>query len=152
MAYGWSGDMDLIGIGVRDPQSVASCLPKELLLIHTEVFTSYYVEAILVTILLLTYSYWRLRKPFPSYRNPASEENKPGVADRFIVGLQESSQDFLEASELFSIAMLVAALYISGTGITNRQEGSDIPRKTAMYDVSSFRIHFKFPQDDTSGS
>lgn len=136
--------MDLIGIGVRDPYFVSFCLPMGLSLIHTQVFTSYYVEAILATILLLTYSYWRFRQPFPSYKNPASERSKPRVADRFIVGLQESSQDFLDASELFSIAMLVAALYISGTGLKQRQETSkgpsNIPPKTALYDVSSFRF------------
>lgn len=119
-------------------------LSKGLSLIHTQVFTSYYVEAVLATILLLAYSYWRFRQPFPSYKNPASKRSKSGVAYRLIVGLQESLQEFLDASELFSIAMLVAALYISGMGISQRQKdslGSTIlAQKTALYDVSSFRV------------
>lgn len=74
----------------------------------------------------------------------------PMVAYRFIVGLQESLQDFLDASELFSIAMLVAALYISGMGIAQRQKTSEgsskfLHQKTALYDVSSFRVQFCTP-------
>jgi hypothetical protein len=62
------------------------------------------------------------------------------MAHRFIVGLQESLQDFLDASELFSIAMLAAALYLSGQGIAQRKDSEDdpnspIPQKTARYDM-----------------
>ncbi|KAH8778527.1 hypothetical protein F5883DRAFT_693296 [Diaporthe sp. PMI_573] len=120
IAIGWSGDMDLIGIGM---------------------FTSYYVEAVLVTILLFAYSYWRFRQPFPSYKNPAPNTSKSRRRYRFVVGLQELLQNFLDASELFSIAMLVAALYLSGKGIVQRKDfdnpdaTTNVPPKIALYDM-----------------
>lgn len=108
-------------------------------LIPRQVFTSYYVEAILATILLLTYSYWRFRQPFPSYKNHTPNGSKSRVADRFIIGLQQSLQYFLDASNLFSIAMLVAAIYLSGAGLAKRNTDPDLidyPRaKTALYDM-----------------
>lgn len=108
-------------------------------LIPRQVFTSYYVEAILATILLLTYSYWRFRQPFPSYKNPAPNGSKPRVAYRFIIGLQESLQYFLDASNLFSIAMLVAAIYLSGAKVAKRKtdpHADDFPRpETDLYDM-----------------
>lgn len=102
-------------------------------------FTSYYVEAVLATILLAAYSYWRFRQPFPSYKNPAPNEKKWRRRDRLIVGLQESLQNFLDASELFSIAMLVAALYMSGRGMKQHNENLHVTAnalpKTALYNM-----------------
>lgn len=132
--------MDLIGIGVRISLFLLSL--KDTPLIQRQVFTSYYVEAILATILLLTYTYWRLRQPFPSYHTPVSNSSRqPGATQRFILGLQESLQDFLDASKLFSIAMLAAAIYLSGNGIVQRKAWEDpnsatpIPGKTVPYDM-----------------
>lgn len=102
-----------------------------------QVFTSYYVEAI-VTILLLTYSYWRVRQPYPSFKNPEPSGRPSGVCHRFIVGLQESLQDFLDRSEFFSFAMLVAALYLSSTGLAKRKNpdpNEQVIPKTALYDM-----------------
>lgn len=104
-----------------------------------QVFTSYYVEAVLATILLFAYSFWRFRQPFPSYKNPTPNEKTPRKRYRLIVGLQESLQDFLDASQLFSIAMLVAAVYLSGRGMQQRNEDPNldhkVPPKTAIYDM-----------------
>lgn len=141
MAFGWSGDMDLIGIGVRN-HMFPLCL-KDAPLTQRQVFASYYVEAILATILLLTYTYWRFRKPSPSYQNPLPNAGKSKVAQRFILGLQESLQDFLDASKLFSIAMLAAAIYLSGKGIVQRkdlenpdpQKPQPLPKNTVLYDM-----------------
>lgn len=55
--------------------------------------------------------------------------------------MQESLQNFLDASELFSIAMLVATLYLSGNGIVQRRDfenpdaTTNVPPKTALYDM-----------------
>ncbi|KAG8164017.1 hypothetical protein KVR01_005935 [Diaporthe batatas] len=103
-----------------------------------QVFTSYFVEAIIITILLLTYSFWRFRLPYPSCKNPEPNGRPSGVLHRFVVGLQESLQNFLDASEFFSIAMLVAALYLSSTGLRERKEpgsNNQVPQKTALYDM-----------------
>lgn len=115
-------------------------------------FTSYYVEAILATILLLTYTYWRFRQPFPSYQNPVPASGNSSIAPRFILGLRESLQDFLDASELFSIAMLAAAIYLSGKGIVQRKEWEDpnpasapqIPKRTVLYDMFLFMLAATF--------
>lgn len=139
MAIGWTGDMDLIGIGVRDSQSTSASSSDGQSLIPRQVFTCYYVEAVLATILLFAYSYWRFRKPFHSYKNPALTEKKSERRYRLIFGLQESLQYFLDASQLFSVAMLVAALYLSGRGIKQRTEHADVTTnvtpKTALYDM-----------------
>lgn len=56
-----------------------------------------------------------------------------------MIALQGSLQSFLDASKLFSIAMLIAALYTAGTGITQRVGDptghSKVPPKTALYDM-----------------
>lgn len=133
--------MDLIGIGVWSPIFLLPA--KDAPLIQKQVFTSYYVEAILATILLLTYTYWRFRQSSPSYQNPVHNSSKSTVAPRFILALQESVQDFLDASKLFSIAMLAAAIYLSGKGIVQRkawedpnsQQARQLPKKTVLYDM-----------------
>lgn len=133
--------MDLVGIGVRNRMFLLFF--KDAPLTERQVFASYYVEAILATTLLLTYTYWRFQQLYPSYQNPVSNPGKSKVAQRFILGLQESLQDFLDASKLFSIAMLAAAIYLSGKGIVQRKvlENSDPeqaqppPEKTVLYDM-----------------
>lgn len=141
MAFGWSGNMDLVGIGVRNRMFLLSL--KDSPLTEKQVFASYYVEAILATILLFTYTYWRFQQLYPSYQTPVSNQGKSKIAQKFILGLQESLQDFLDASKLFSIAMLAAAIYLSGKGIVQRKdwENSDPQQaqppfeKTVLYDM-----------------
>lgn len=151
-ALGWTGDMDLVGIGVH---LSIPCLqvpsPRPWVLIQQQVFTSYYVEAVQVTIFLVAFSVWHMRQYTASQRNsrsgllpgtqyhhePPTRTSRLGA--RTIGAFRSSLNAFLGTSMLFSIAMLAAALYMSGKGTAQRISplgvASDIPTDSALYDM-----------------
>lgn len=144
--------MDLVGIGVH--LSIL-CLqvpsPRPYVLIQQQVFTSYYVEAVQVTIFLVAFSVWHMRKYATSKRNsrfgllPGTQyhQGPPTRASRLGAGaigaFRSSLNAFLGTSMLFSIAMLAAALYMSGKGTAQRRSplGNDIEilSDSALYDM-----------------
>lgn len=96
-----------------------------------KVFLSYFVEAILVTFFLLAYSWWQI----PEYRSGFR------FSPRILEAFRRTLKSFLNASQFFSLAMLVAAVYISGAGIVQRKESQsggrpeEIPHGSALYDM-----------------
>lgn len=151
-ALGWTGDMDLVGIGVRlFLPSIKVPAPWPFVLIPEQVFTSYYVEAIQVTIFLFAFSVWHMRQyvmaqgesrsgllsGIQNHHNPPTRTSRLG--SRAIGAFRGSLNSFLGASMLFSIAMLVAALYMSGRGTAQRTSplgnDADIPTDSALYDM-----------------
>lgn len=151
-ALGWTGDMDLVGIGVHlsNPCLWVPSL-RPFVLTQQQVFTSYYVEAVQVTIFLVAFSVWHMRQYATSQRNsrsglvqdtqyhhePPTRISRLGV--RAIGAFRSSLNAFLGTSMLFSIAMLAAALYMSGKGTAQRISplgaASDIPTDSALYDM-----------------
>lgn len=113
-------------------------------------FTSYYVEAILVTIFLFAFSVWHLRQYVESQKDSRSSllsgtqyhHELPTRASRLgfraIGAFRGSLNEFLGASMLFSIAMLVAALYMSGKGTAQRRSplaDTEVPGDSVLYDM-----------------
>lgn len=104
-----------------------------------QVFVSYFVEAVLVTFFLLAYTWWKIQQHRMSHGK--SEPKAYRFLFRTLEAFRRSLKDFLKASQLFSVTMLFAAVYISGTGTTQRKEtqrGSgpaDIPHGSVLYDM-----------------
>lgn len=142
--------MDLIGIGVC-LLLLFSYLPtaQPFVLIQEQVFTSYYVEAVHVTIFLFAFSVRHMRQYVTSqrksrsgisgtksHRNPTNRASR--LSARAIEAFRSSLNAFLSTSMLFSIAMLVAALYMSGNGIAWRRSmdrDTGIITDSALYDM-----------------
>lgn len=116
-----------------------------------QVFTSYYVEAVLVTIFLFAFSVWHMRQYITSqgdspsgllsgiknHDDPQTRTSRLGA--RATGAFRGALNSFLGASMLFSIAMLVAALYMSGKGTAQRTSplgtNTEIPTDSALYDM-----------------
>lgn len=102
-----------------------------------QVFASYYVEAILVTLFLCAYSFWHIRKRSTPHEMVDSKASR--FASLTLKAFRCSTKDFLDAAVLFSIAVLVAAVYISAAGVAQRQESKqeaiDIPHGSVLYDM-----------------
>lgn len=115
-----------------------------------QVFTSYYVEAVLVTIFLFAFSVWHIRQHVTSQKDSRSSllsgtqyHHEPPtrasrLGSRAIGAFRGSLNEFLGASMLFSIAMLVAALYMSGKGTAQRRSplaDTEVPGDSVLYDM-----------------
>lgn len=133
---GWNGDMDLIGIGVCF--STSSVLVCSYFLTAQQVFASYYTEAVLVTLFLFAYSFWHIQQ-----HRTKVEPNASLLAPRTLRAFQHSMKGFLDAAQVFSVAMLFAAVYISAQGVALRKENAakgkygpvEIPHGSALYDM-----------------
>lgn len=125
-------------------------MPRPSVLILEQVFTSYYVEAVLVTIFLFAFSVWHMRQHITSqedsrtsllpgtryHREPRTRASRLGY--RAIGAFRGSLNEFLGASMLFSIAMLVASLYMSGKGTAERRSplaNQEVPADSVLYDM-----------------
>ncbi|KUI63423.1 hypothetical protein VM1G_10263 [Cytospora mali] len=131
-ALGFTGNMDLTGIGV---------------------FVAYYVEAILATIYLSAFTFWYIhrqrkankkkRYSLDEYQVPPDLTSTKGgglrLGRRVMEAFRGSLNVFLNASMVFSLVMLCAALYISATRASEGKKWVNtiqpIPSGSAFYDL-----------------
>lgn len=103
-----------------------------------------------MTIFLFAFSVWHIRQHVTSQKDSRSSllsgtqyHDQPltrasRLGSRAIGAFRGSLSEFLGASMLFSIAMLVAALYMSGKGTAQRRSplgGTEVPADSVLYDM-----------------
>ncbi|ROV87340.1 hypothetical protein VMCG_10696 [Cytospora schulzeri] len=132
MALGFTGNMDLTGIGV---------------------FVAYYAEAILATIYLVAFTLGYTRRHLPDSRQHPHSTPETQLSPeiyhtkgkglhlgrRAMNAFRGSLNVFLNTSMLFSLVMLSAALYISARRTVEHkswlQSSQPIPSGSALYDL-----------------